>query len=103
MAITAAALALALLTNGQMPVRTPAASVPAQELASPAKPGPFTRLFTAPPRTPTGVTQAPREKVVCGMRVLRGDASVDPRIVLPPNGDTGGMAIRRIVPPVCRE
>jgi hypothetical protein len=96
--------------------RTSEPSEAAPSRATPPQKDPFSRLFQEPaiPQTPPerqappdpdpGLkTPADQARVVCGLRVIPVDPTVDPkmRIAVP---DTGiDYKIRRIQPPVCKE
>jgi hypothetical protein len=78
----------------------------AQTLSSPARKNPFGRLFQprelAPQRAahPTTQPRAAREPIiVCGMRVIPSDPTVDPRIRLSTPEPKTKPAIRALEPP----
>ena len=65
---------------------------------------PYKKLFapmrTITPPTTANVSEA-KSKVVCGMRVIPADPSIDPKIVLPPASDGIDYTLRAIDPAIC--
>jgi hypothetical protein len=74
----------------------------------PAK-SPYRQLFQAQTALEAAVAQQvqqapkslPKPRVVCGMTMIPGDPSIDPKMLVQPKSDGTKYTIRAIEPPIC--
>jgi hypothetical protein len=64
---------------------------------------PYRQLFTAPPAMkPSAAESTSTRKMVCGMTMIEGDASIDPKMAKAfPKKDGSEYTIRSLEPPTC--
>ena len=59
-------------------------------------------LKSTTPELRVATPEKPRPRIVCGMQIMPGDASLDPGIVAPPRPGTERSHTRAIEPTLCR-
>ena len=71
-------------------------------LRSTGQQDPYRDLFTVQRQFKTATASIPKPKVVCGMTVIPGDPSVDPKMAVTPKKRDGfEFKMRALEPPVC--
>ena len=95
----------------QTPGRTPSPPAPAIERSATQtpptlfakQPTPFEKLKLQLRQSTVDAAPAPKDRIVCGMKVLQADPSVDAKMILRAPSSGADMKIRRIEPPVCND
>jgi hypothetical protein len=97
--------------SAQGPGRSPGPAAPAIERSAKQTPAAlFAKQLTLFEKVKLQLRQstphavpAPKDRIVCGMKVLQADPSVDSKMILRAPATGVDMKIRRIEPPVCND